>query len=176
MAYRNEADDKGEVARDVGRREWLSKLLIPVGIAGHVLFYDALPVSLAWAVGAAGGLDLFVGFDNPSLGRVATLGVFLSAVAALITAESVTRLARPFSVGHFLTTAVVMGAVLFPFLAEWHRVRLGLTAEQFAILQSYCYLALRVLVGVLIGATVSWILLGRDTPLGSSPRPQYSRK
>jgi hypothetical protein len=176
MAYSNEADDKGEVTQNVRRREWLGKLLIPVGIAGHVLFYDALPVFLAWGVGAAGGLDLFVGFDNPSLGRVATLGVFLSAVAAVMTTESVTRMARPFGVGQFLTTAVVMGVALFPFLAEWHRVRLGLTAEQFAILQSYCYLALRVMVGILIGATVSWILLARYTSLAASPRPQYSRK
>jgi hypothetical protein len=179
MGYRNEADERSEVRDevrgDVRRWDWLGKLLVPVGIAGHVVFYDVLPISLAWVVGSTGGLGLFVGFDHPSLHRLATLGVFLSAVAAVITTESVTRLARPFSIGHFLAAVVVIGAALFPFLAEWHRVGLGLTPEQFAILRSYCYLALRVTVGILIGATVSWILLARYTP-ASSPRLQYTRK
>jgi hypothetical protein len=177
MTYRNEADKADSPGEEPVRRwEWLGKLLIPVGIAGHVLFYDVLPVSLAWVVGASGGLDLFVGLDNPALRRVAALGVFLSAVAALITTESVTRLARPFSVGQFLAAAAVIGAALFPFMADWHRVRLGLAPEHFALVQSYCYLALRVTVGILIGATVSWILLARYAPLALSSRPQHTRK
>jgi hypothetical protein len=70
---------------------------------------------------------------------------------------------------------ILIGAALFPSLADWHRVRLGLAPEQFAVLQSYCYLALRVAVGILMGATVSWILLAGYVPL--SPRnPQYQRK
>ena len=160
MPYSDEKDDES----DVWRSELLGKLLVPVGIAGHVLFYDVLPAVLAWAVGSAQGLDLFSGFDNPSLRRVAALGLFLSAVAAIITTESVTRLARPFGVGHFLAIVVAIGVALFPSLADWHRIRLGLAPEQFAILQSYCYLALRVMVGFLIGATVSWILLARYVP------------
>lgn len=172
MSYQNDAQDSPER----GRSEWMAKLLVPVAVVGHVLFYDVLPASLAWAAGWVGGLDLFSGFDNPALHRVAGLGMFLSAVAAIITTESVTRLARPFSVGHFLVAVVAMGAALFPALADWHRVRLGLAPEHFAVLQSYCYLALRVVVGILIGATVSWILLVRYTPLTAAPRPQYSRK
>ena len=160
MPYSDEKDDES----DAGRSELLGKLLVPVGIAGHVLSYDVLPAVLAWAVGSAQGLDLFSGFDNPSLRRVAALGLFLSAVAAIITTESVTRLARPFGVGHFLAIVVAIGVALFPSLADWHRIRLGLAPEQFAILQSYCYLALRVMVGFLIGATVSWILLARYVP------------
>src|SRR5206468_2307768 len=81
-------------------------------------------------------------FDHPSLRRLAGMGVFLSVIAAVITTESVTRLARPFGVRHFLATVVLIGAALFPSLADWHRVRLGLAPEQFAVLQSYCYLAL----------------------------------
>lgn len=175
MAYSNSTGDA-----DGGRRsEWLGKILAPVAVAGaaagHVLFYDVLPAVLAWVIGAAESLGLFVGFDDPSLRRVAGLGVFLSAVAAVITTESLTRLARPFSVGAFLLTAAAIGAALFPSLADWHRIRLGLTPAQFAVLQSYCYLALRVMVGILIGATVSWILLGGYAPL-AAPRPQYTRK
>jgi len=168
-------DDEMEVAGDVGRSELLAKLLVPVGVAGHVLFYDLLPAALTWVVGSPHGLDLFSAFDHPSLRRLAGMGVFLSVIAAVITTESVTRLARPFGVRHFLATVVLIGAALFPSLADWHRVRFGLTPEQFALLQAYCYLALKVAVGMLVGATLSWILLTRYVALPSR-RPQYQRK
>jgi small basic protein len=159
-----------------GRAAWLAKLLVPVLMAGHVLFYDVLPALLAWVVGAAEALDLFAGFDAPSVHRLAGLGMFLSAVAAIITTESVTWMGRPFRVAHYLATVVVIGAALFPSLADWHRLRTGLTPDQFAVVQAYCYLALKVAVGILVGATVSWILLTRQQPLASVPKPQYSRK
>ena len=172
MPYSDEADESS-----AGRRsEMLEKLLVPVAIVGHVLFYDVLPALLTWVVGSTAGLDLFSAIDNPSLRRLAGLGLFLSVVAAIITTESVTRLARPFSIGHFLTTVVLFGAALFPTLAEWHRMRLGLPPEQFALLQAYCYLALKLMVGILVGATVSWILLARPTPLVPPSRPQLTRK
>jgi len=171
MSYRDEADQ----ATDVGRSELLAKLLVPVAFAGHMLFYDVLPATLTWAVGSASGLDLFSAFEPPSLRRLAGMGVFLSVIAAAITTESITRLARPFSVRHFLATVVLIGAALFPSLAEWHRAKLGLAPEQFAVVQSYCYLTLKVAVGMLIGATVSWILLTRYRPLPVH-RPQYQRK
>lgn len=172
--YSQRYGDETEGGRPGRFAELLAKLLAVVAVAGHVLFYDALPAALAWVIGSVNGLDLFAGFESPSFRRVAGLGVFLSAVAAIITTESVTRLARPFSVGHFLATTAAIGLALFPSLADWHRLRLGLTPEQFAVLQSYCYLALRVTVGILIGATVSWILLARPAPF--APRPQYTRK
>jgi len=170
--YSDETDDQSAAWRS----ELFGKLLIALVIAGHVLFYDVLPAVLAWAVGSAQGLDLFSGFDTPSLRRVAALGLFLSAVAAIITTESVTLLGRPFGRGTFITTAVAIGVVLFPSLADWHRIRLGLTPDQFAILQSYCYLALRVMVGFLIGAIVSWVGFARYMSQVSSDRPQHSRK
>jgi len=145
----------------IWRPELLWKLLVPVGIAGHILFYDVLPAVLAWAVSSSQGLDLFSGLDNPSLRRIAALGLFLSALAAIITTESATRLSRPFSIGHFLAACVAIGVALFPSLADWHRIHLGLTSEAYGLLQSYCYLALRIMVGILIGATLSWVLLAR---------------
>jgi len=171
MRYGDEMDEPG----DVGHSELLAKLLVPVSFAGHVLFYDVLPAALTWIAGSPKGLDLFSAFEHPALRRLAGIGIFLSVIAAVITTESVTRLARPFSVRHFLVTVVLIGGALFPSLADWHRVRLGLTPEQFALLQAYCYLALKVAVGILIGATVSWILLTRYV---SQParRPQYQRK
>jgi hypothetical protein len=157
----------------IWRSELLWQLLVPVGIAGHILFFDVLPAVLAWAVSSSQGLDLFSGLDNPSLRRIAGLGLFLSALAAIITTESVTRLSRPFSIGHFLAACVAIGVALFPSLADWHRIHLGLTSEAYALLQSYCYLALRIMVGILIGATLSWVLLASYVPLGG---PHYTRK
>src|SRR5438445_10936891 len=86
MPYSDEADE-----RSTGRRsEMLEKLLVPVAVVGHVLFYDVLPALLTWVVGSTAGLDLFSAIDNPSLRRLAGLGLFLSVVAAIITTESVT--------------------------------------------------------------------------------------
>jgi hypothetical protein len=155
---------------------WVAKLLACFGVAGHILFHDVLPAGLAWAVGSSDALNLFSWFDTPALRRVAGLGLFLSAVAAIITTESVTRMARPFGVGSLLALFAAIGVALFPSLAEGHRLALGLTPEQFAVVQSYCYLALRVLVGMLIGATVSWILLAGYAPFGPVHRFQASRK
>ena len=70
MRYSDEADE----ATDVGRSELLAKLLVPVGVAGHVLFYDVLPAALTWVVGSANGLDLFSAFEHPSLRRLAGMG------------------------------------------------------------------------------------------------------
>jgi hypothetical protein len=159
-----------------GRGEALAKLLACLGIAGHVLFHDVLPAALTWVLGSADLLNLFAAFETPALRRVTELGLFLSAVAAIITTESVTRMARPFGVGAFLTTVVATGLALFPSLAEAHRVALPLTPEQFAVLQSYCYLALRVIVGILVGATVSWVLLAGYVPLAPVRRLQPTRK
>lgn len=171
MRYSNETGE-GSAAECSA---WRERLKVPVVIVGHVLFYDVLPAVLAWAVGSAAGLALFSVFDQPSLRRVAGLGLFLSVVAAIITTESVTRLGRPFSVRHFLVASVVFGVALFPFLADWHRLQLRLPPEQFAVVQAYCYLAMKVIVGTLIGATVSWILLARPAP-PPAPRPYLTRK
>src|SRR3989442_7921737 len=146
MPYGDEADE-----RSAGRRsEMLEKLLVPAAVVGLVFLYDVWPAWLTGVGGRTAGLDLFSAIDNPSLRRLAGLGLFLGVVAAIITTESVTRLARPFSIGHFLTTVVLIGAALFPTLADWHRLRLGLTPEQFALVQAYCYLALKVMVGILM--------------------------
>jgi len=44
MRYGNEADETGER----GRSQLLEKLLVPVAIAGHVLFYDVRPSWRGW--------------------------------------------------------------------------------------------------------------------------------
>ena len=90
--------DEPKEARDGAPSQLLARLLVPVRIAGHVLFYDALPALLAWGIGSARWLDVFSAFDSPSLRRLAGLGLFLSVVAAIMTTETVTRLARPFTV------------------------------------------------------------------------------
>jgi hypothetical protein len=148
-------------------------LLTVVGIAWGIALYDGLPAVLAWAVSAGEGLDVFSQFIEASLQqRLGRLGLFLSVVAAIITTESVTRLVRPFGLAEFLLTALGIGGALFPFLAASHRVSLGLTADQLAVLLSYAYLALKIFVGILIGATVSWVLLAHG-PRRPAPAPYY---
>ena len=58
--------DEPKEARDGARSQLLARLLVPVRIAGHVLFYDALPALLAWGIGSARWLDVFSAFDSPS--------------------------------------------------------------------------------------------------------------
>jgi hypothetical protein len=67
MRYGEEPDEARDFARGVARPELLARLLVPVRIAGHVLFYDPLPALLAWAIGSARWLDVFSAFDSPSL-------------------------------------------------------------------------------------------------------------
>ncbi|HXH83696.1 MAG TPA: hypothetical protein VNN07_12325 [Candidatus Tectomicrobia bacterium] len=139
----------------------LAKLGALAGIAGTVLLYDLLPAALALAVSAVEGLDVFAPFIDPAVhGRLGRLGLFLSAVAAVIACESLTRLGRPFGLPAFLATVAVLAAALFPSLAAAHRVQLGLAAEHMALLLAYAYLALKVTVGILAGAVVSWIIIG----------------
>src|SRR2546422_8975999 len=113
--------DETGAGRGIWRSELLWNLLVPVGIAGHILFFDVLPAGLAWAVSSSQGLDLFSGLDNPPLRRIAGLGLFLSALAAIITRESGTRLSRRFSVGHFLAGRVAIAAARCPSFARCHR-------------------------------------------------------
>src|SRR5262249_61274167 len=130
MRYGDEMDEPG----DVGHSELLAKLLVPVSFAGHVLFYDVLPAALTWIAGSPKGLDLFSAFEHPALRRLAGIGIFLSVIAAVITTESVTRLARPFSVRHFLVTVVLIGGGTLPPPADWHRVRPRPAPRQFRLL------------------------------------------
>src|SRR5207245_9455204 len=100
--------DETDAGRGIWRSELLWNLLVPVGIAGHNLFFDVLPAVLAWAVSSSQGLDLFSGLDNPSLRRIAGFGLFLSALAAIITTESVTRLCRPLSIGQLISPSLAI--------------------------------------------------------------------
>ena len=96
------------------------------------------------------------------------MGLLLGAVAAVITTYSFTLLGRAFSLGKFIVTAVVIGAAIFPFLATANKLTLGLTTDQLAVLLSYAYLGLKVAVGVLIGATVSWMLVSHTVTTAAS--------
>ncbi|MGH7393214.1 MAG: hypothetical protein ACREM3_27725, partial [Candidatus Rokuibacteriota bacterium] len=100
--------------------------------------------------------------------RLGRLGLFLGMGAAVIATESLIRMARPFGLGSFLLTAAAMGVAMLPFVAEPHDVKLGLTQGQFAVVVSYAYLVLKVGVGVIVGAVLSWILLVHAAPPSTS--------
>lgn len=142
------------------------------GIIWQVMLHVGLPVLGVWVVGASERLDLFAPFmDVEVADRFGRLGLFLGMGAAVIATESLTRVARPFGLGAFLLTATTMGAAMLPFLAEPNDVRLGLTDGQFAVVVAYAYLALKVGVGVIIGAVMSWILLAH----APQPLPRVRR-
>jgi len=126
----------------------------------NLVLHVGLPAVLAWGVGAARGLDVLSPLIDEGLQRrLGPLALLLSIGAAIITTESITRLDRPFGIGKYLLTTVAVGAAMFPFLAVGHHVPMHLTPDQIAMALSYAYLALRVGMGVLIGALVSWVLL-----------------
>jgi hypothetical protein len=147
-----------------------TRLLAALGVVWTLLLYDGLPAFLAWAVSTVEGVDLFAPFTSAAIDqKLGRLGLFLSAVAAIVTTESVTRLARPFGLPQVLLTVSVIGVALFPILASGQQMHLGLTADQFAILLGYSYLVLKVAVGILIGATVSWALLAHGPVTAPAP-------
>ncbi len=175
MRPRRDADE--DLLEDLEREDdslILGKLAALAAVVWNLLLHDGLPAALAWAVSAGEGLDVFSGFIEPDLqARLGRFGLFLSIVAAIVTTESVTRLVRPFGLGHLVLTLAFVGAALFPFLAGRQPLRLGLTAEQSGLLLAYCYLALKVAVGILVGAVVSWLLLSHLAPPGA-PAPARS--
>ncbi len=152
--------------------EILAKFRSFFGIIWQVVLHVGLPVLGVWLVAASERVDLFAPFmDVEVADRFGRLGLFLGMGAAVISAESLTRVARPFGLGAFLLTATTMGVAMLPFLAEPNDVRLGLTEGQFAVVAAYAYLVLKVGVGVIIGAVMSWILLAHaPQPLPRVPR------
>lgn len=164
-------DDRYEEEEEQ-RSRVLERLLPALGVVWSLVLHAGVPAALVLAVSTAEHLDVFGPLTDAVLQRrLGPLGLLLGAIAAVITTYSFTLLGRPFSLGKFLLTAVVIGAAIFPFLAAANRLTLGLTPDQFAVLLSYAYLGLKVAVGVLIGATVSWMLLSHIP----APRAERAR-
>ena len=166
---RDDRDDRYE--EDEERRSpVLERLVAALGVVWGLVLHVGVPAGLVLAVSTAEQLDVFGPLADAVLQRrLGPLSLLLGAIAAVITTYSFTLLGRPFSLGKFLLTATVIGAAIFPFLAAANHLTLGLTPDQFAVLLSYAYLGLKVAVGVLIGATVSWMLLSH-TPVAGAER------
>ena len=145
--------------------EALAKIRAFFGVVWQVVLHVGIPILAVWAVNVSERVDLFSPFmDGPVTERLGRLGLFLGMGAAVIATESLTRLMRPFGLGAFLLTVGVMAVAMLPFIAEPNDVSLGLSPGQFAILVSYAYLILKVGVGVIVGAVVSWVLLAHTPP------------
>lgn len=148
-----ERDPWAAVARlgDVLRR-WAGVL---AGFAACI----GLPAGLAWIIGGE-RFDVLGPLIDPVLPmRLGRLGLLLSLVAAIVTTQSLLWLGRPFGIPQLAGTVGLIALALFPFLASIHRMPFGLTEEQIAVASAYAYLVLKVAVGVLAGAIVSWILM-----------------
>ena len=157
---------------DEDRWPVLERLVAAVGAVWSLALHAGVPAALVLLISTAERLDVVAPLSDAAVRqRLGPLGLLLGVVAAVITNYSFTLLGRPFGVGKFLLTAVVIGAAVFPFLASASRLTLGLTPHQFSVLLSYSYLGLKVAVGVLIGATVSWMLVSHAVPA----RPARSR-
>jgi hypothetical protein len=153
------------------RSELLERLAGLMSVVSTVALH-ALPGVMAWALSAGKGLNVLAPIVAEAavqerLGRLATL---LSVVAAILATETVVWRARPFGLVPLLATGGVLMAALFPFLAAPHQLTFGVAPALVGILLSYGYLVLQATVGVIIGATVSWLFLafGAASP---PPRP-----
>lgn len=153
--------------------EALAKIRAFFGVIWQVVLHVGLPILCVWAASASERVDVFAPFMDAAVAdRFGRLGLFLGMGAAVIATESLTRLARPFGLGAFLLTASVMGVAMLPFLAEPNGMSLGLNPGQFGIVVAYAYLILKVGVGVIVGAVMSWILLAHaPQPLPPVRRP-----
>lgn len=139
-----------------------------VGAAWNLVLHFGIPAAMMLAISTAERLDVVGPLTDDLLQRrLGPLGLLLGVVAAVITTYSFTLLGRPFSLGKFLVTAIVIGGAIFPFLAASNRLTLGLTADQLAVLLAYAYLGLKVAVGVLVGATFSWVLVSHAVTSGA---------
>lgn len=156
--------------------EALAKLRAFLKIVWNVALYGMVPAAVVWVLDAARGIDLFSPFVDPAVqARVGRLGLFVGAVAAIIATESLTHLGRPFGLGLYFATVSCIGLAMFPFLAAGHGMALGLAPAQLDVVLSYAYLVLKVGVGVLVGAIMSWILLahaGQEPPLPPRRTPR----
>jgi hypothetical protein len=161
--------DPWEVLARIGAalRRWASAL---AGFAACV----GLPAALAWIIGTAERFDVVGPLVDPGLPvRLGRLGVFLSLVAAIVTTQSLLWLGRPFGIRHLAGTVALIALALFPFLASIHRMPFGLTEAQIAVTAAYAYLVLRVAVGILVGAIVSWVLMVHLPP-AAAPAQRYT--
>lgn len=153
--------------------EALAKLRAFLRVMWSILLYGVVPALIVWVLSAARDLSLFAPLIDASVQeRLGRLGLFLGAVAAIIATESLTRLGRPFGLGHFFATVAGTGVAMFPFLAARQGMTLGLTSELLAVVLAYAYVVLQVAVGVLVGAIMSWILLAHADP---GPLPHARR-
>lgn len=149
----------------------LDRLVAGLGVVWSLVLHAGIPVALVLAVSTAERLDVFAPLTDAAMQqRLGPMGLLLGAIAAVIATYSFTLLGRAFGLGKFLLTAVVIGGAIFPFLAAANQLTLGLTPDQFAVLLAYAYLCLKVAVGVLIGATVSWMLLSHTVAAGAGRR------
>jgi hypothetical protein len=130
----------------------------PIKLFVNILFNDVAPAALVWAIHQARVYELFqLPVSAVIVDRIGTIGLWLSALAAVVANEAFLR-RPPFNLWHFFASALAIAMALFPFIAASYDVDWGPSPEAIAIISHYCFLALEVAFGVLIGGSLSLVL------------------
>jgi hypothetical protein len=104
---------------------------------------------------------------NPVIEReYGPYGLLLGVAGAIVTSASCLKQGREYGFVAFLSTVVAGLALASPFIAWRYGMQLGLAPMQFALLGTFAYLGLYVVLGVLIGGCWSLVVgmfRGKDT-------------
>ncbi len=96
---------------------------------------------------------------NPVIEREYGLyGLLLGVAGAIVTSASCLKHGREYGFIAFLSTVVAGLALSSPFIAWRYGMQLGLAPMQFALLGTFAYLGLYVVLGVLIGGCWSLVV------------------
>ena len=104
-----------------------------------------------------GWLSLLPG--NPVVAREYGLyGLVLGMAGAIVTSGSYLKRGREYGFGAFLSTVVAWLVLASPFIAWRNGMQFGLAPMQFALLGTFAYLALYIVLGILIGGCWSLVV------------------
>jgi hypothetical protein len=125
-----------------------------------VVVEAVVPGVLTAAIGVVqrlGWLSVLPG--NPVIEREYGLyGLVLGVAGAIVTSASCLKHGREYGFIAFLSTLVAGLALASPFIAWRYGMQLGLAPMQFALLGTFAYLGLYVVLGVLIGGCWSLVV------------------
>jgi hypothetical protein len=114
-----------------------------------------------------GWLNILPG--NPVIEREYGLyGLLLGVAGAIVTSATCLKHGREYGFVAFLSTVVAGLALASPFIAWRYGMQLGLAPMQFALLGTFAYLGLYVVIGILIGGCWS-LVVGMFRGMGTFP-------
>jgi hypothetical protein len=135
-------------------------VVVEAGVPGILTALLGIAQRLGW-------LSLLPG--NPVIEREYGLyGLALGVAGAIVTSGSCLKPAREYGFGAFLSTGVAGLVLASPFIAWRYGMQFGLAPMQFALLGTFAYLGLSIVLGILIGGCWS-LLVGMFRAKGTFP-------